>query len=780
MGPVKIFNRAVVLFIMVSFLLADNVYALRLPVHGAERTKGVLGTINPFEAIKAIDKFTAYLQQPSFKGKQIFLVSDSKGNLNLRMGRRIIYKLIELPGIKDTANEIRDIISSAKGDYTWTMEISKGTNKEDLKDILLKTAGLAEIDTARLIFDNIPLDEKIDNGIRVKSFIDIVEWKDVDHFVSQEACSISLNKDGGLSVVLDFAINGNYDQDAISLVWNKKKQLFSVETILARETFETETSTIEITGVKENPFLNIISDIEKTEGAVNILLRNEITQQLHEKGFRHYFGGFAGRRGWRIATSSMSALKLDVIDDHFQDLIENSLKVSTNELKLIEARYKSEMTDGLSGRKSSLQIIPAYVPAPTGQEKGEYYALDIGGSNLRVLRVRLEGDGKYTVVGSKTFAFRDEHKQGNADGLFGFIGECVEEFLTEQGVNKDTRIVAGLTWSFPVKQTGIASGIHKFWTKGWNTKGVEGGDPVQLLYSAFGRNETLKDFDINIAALCNDTVGTFAAGRYVDPDCMEGVILGTGTNASYPESMSNILKWEEADEVIKEMCINQEWGAFDKIILSNWDRILDKESKNPGAQILEKQVSGMYLGEITRLILKDLIAENMLFNKKSSPAFLDKEDENDPKKGFKTEYLSRICSDSTSNLTDVDLLLQELGISNSTIAHRQLVKHICQLVAMRSTRLSAAIMLATITKNDPELKLRDSYAIAIDGSLYERFPFFKEQIDIAFKEILGEKAAKIRTFLTKDGSGIGAAILASVADRMRNEVISKKSTGSNL
>jgi hexokinase len=44
---------------------------------------------------------------------------------------------------------------------------------------------------------------------------------------------------------------------------------------------------------------------------------------------------------------------------------------------------------------ASIRMIPSYVTAlPSGSENTVIYALDIGGSNLRVLRNRLSGDGQ--------------------------------------------------------------------------------------------------------------------------------------------------------------------------------------------------------------------------------------------------------------------------------------------------------------------------------------------------------------------------------------------------
>ena len=60
------------------------------------------------------------------------------------------------------------------------------------------------------------------------------------------------------------------------------------------------------------------------------------------------------------------------------------------------------------------------------------------------------------------------------------------------------------------------------------------------------------------------------------------------------------------------MIINMEWGAFDsaerKILpLTSYDRELDLQSAHPTQQIYEKLISGMYLGEITRIVLSHLV-----------------------------------------------------------------------------------------------------------------------------------------------------------------------------
>ena len=59
------------------------------------------------------------------------------------------------------------------------------------------------------------------------------------------------------------------------------------------------------------------------------------------------------------------------------------------------------------------------------------------------------------------------------------------------------------------------------------------------------------------------------------------------------------------------MVVNTEWGAFGNqseldFILTKWDREVDRLSINPGKQIFEKMISGMYMGEVVRQVLIDL------------------------------------------------------------------------------------------------------------------------------------------------------------------------------
>lgn len=97
---------------------------------------------------------------------------------------------------------------------------------------------------------------------------------------------------------------------------------------------------------------------------------------------------------------------------------------------------------------------------------------------------------------------------------------------------------------------------------------------------------------IKVSALVNDTVGTLISHAYSDPQTYVGVILGTGSNAAYVERIENIPKWTGGAVPSGIMVVNIEWGAFDQehnvIPMSDYDRLVDHTSLNPGKQTVNK------------------------------------------------------------------------------------------------------------------------------------------------------------------------------------------------
>lgn len=119
-------------------------------------------------------------------------------------------------------------------------------------------------------------------------------------------------------------------------------------------------------------------------------------------------------------------------------------------------------------------------------------------------------------------------------------------------------------------------------------------------------------------------------------------VAGTGSNACYVERTKNTecAIAGRYNDSKPDMLINTEWGAFGEndtldFVVTEFDRSIDESSINPHKQIFEKMISGMYMGELTRLVLEKLINDGLLFGGKSAPDLM--------KRGkFFTKYVSEI------------------------------------------------------------------------------------------------------------------------------------------
>jgi len=444
-----------------------------------------------------------------------------------------------------------------------------------------------------------------------------------------------------------------------------------------------------------------------------------------------------------------------VSEDEILADMEELFVVGPTKLKEIVKHFVGEMQKGLDHEGATVAMLPSFVTnRPNGKETGAYLALDLGGTNFRVCEVYLEGQSSVRLR-QKKFTIPEECKNADGEVLFDFLAGSVESFLKDSGVVPDKELELGFTFSFPVVQTALNAGNLLVWTKGFNCRNTEGKDVVEMLNQAFIR----KGLKVNVAALVNDTVGTLMSHAYKDPQTLVGVILGTGTNAAYVEKISAIPKWKGGPVQSGEMIINCEWGAFDneRVVLpfNKYDQKMDEESTNKGEQTFEKMISGMYLGEIVRQVIVELIQRRILFGGVSSP-------EMETPYKFETAYMSRIERDHTSDLIDTKLVLQEiLNIPYPAPRDRRIVRRICELVATRAARLAAVGVAAVVTKMD---RVNDGCTVAIDGSVYEHYPHFDNRMRDALHELFGMFSENVSLQLGKDGSGIGAAVIAALAD----------------
>ena len=130
-------------------------------------------------------------------------------------------------------------------------------------------------------------------------------------------------------------------------------------------------------------------------------------------------------------------------------------------------------------RESDEQFLPTPVTTlPTGAETGQFLAIDVGGTNLRVAFIELLGDGaedgenqqsneksRETIkkaqrarvkrVLEKAWPIGEHLKMDQAEDLFSWIGDCIAEVVSDR-LSSDSRgrkpeeLVMGITFSFPM------------------------------------------------------------------------------------------------------------------------------------------------------------------------------------------------------------------------------------------------------------------------------------------------------------------------------------------
>jgi len=448
--------------------------------------------------------------------------------------------------------------------------------------------------------------------------------------------------------------------------------------------------------------------------------------------------------------------------------ITRELLVSNEQLKQIQQLLEQEMDAGLgvaTNEKADIKMYPTFVrDVPNGTEKGKFLALDLGGTNFRVLLIEL--NGSQFEMDNEIYAIPQEIMLGTGQQLFDHIAECLAHFMERRDV-KQYCLPLGFTFSFPCRQEGLTKAKLVRWTKGFRCIGVEGADVVELLREAIKRR---RDIDIDVMAVLNDTTGTLMSCAHKKRDCAIGLIIGTGSNACYMETLDRIetcshltnrpLPGQCEDTDPDQMIINTEWGAFGdngvlNFIRTKWDHELDEFSINRGNQIFEKMISGMYMGEIVRRILVDLTRRGYLFKGRCSNKMIV------PYK-FGTNYVSLVESDRNGATIQTKWVLNEVfGINEVSDEDVRNVQLICQRVSTRAAYLVSTAVATLLNRMQ-----REHTTVGVDGSVYRHHPHFHNIMVRKIRELTDPKYS-FDLMLSEDGSGRGAALVAAVAHRQK-------------
>lgn len=494
-----------------------------------------------------------------------------------------------------------------------------------------------------------------------------------------------------------------------------------------------------------------------------------------------------------------------------------SLLISHQQLEMICGLLVDEFKRGLhreTRNQANVKMYPTHIrdhPASdlghfAEPEEGRFLALDLGGTNFRVIVVELEGSQFH--MDNEVYSLSQELMHGPGEQLFDYIATCLHKFVDKRNLNGH-RLPLGFTFSFPCQQDGLAHARLVNWTKGFKCSGVEGRDVVELLREAIDRRS---DLDIEVMAVLNDTTGTLISCAYQNRECRVGLIVGTGTNACYMEKVEDVhcmhredpTNQDPYDDIWKPhksqtTVVNTEWGAFGdngilNFVRTKWDLGVDECSVNIGKQKFEKMISGLYIGELCRRIMYDMaLEEKVLFQGPSTnhhnqhqkqfettcdettqpPCLGDMSVLAQRKRllsagkfsqqfAFETRFVSMVESDPIDVFDSTRAALHEaFGIDWATDQDCAIVKLICTRVSTRAAHLVSAAVACLLNKMG-----RAHTVVGVDGSMFKYHPHFHSIMAKKTKELTNPEHS-FQLMFSEDGSGRGAAIVAAVAQKQR-------------
>ncbi|KAI0408412.1 hexokinase-1 [Xylaria palmicola] len=290
---------------------------------------------------------------------------------------------------------------------------------------------------------------------------------------------------------------------------------------------------------------------------------------------------------------------------------------------------------------------------PTGNEIGQYLAVDVGGSTLRVALVELRGreaDGRETeILRMRSFKITPDIKRLEGMAFFDWMAMRIHDVIRKDGAaNTQDPIPMGLAWSFPVEQISLGGGLLMGMGKGFlATSGLLGQDLGEIIRSAcqkYGLN-------VQLASIVNDSTATLLSQAYTHAETRFGLILGTGTNIAVHLPVSAVGRFKYGTrpaswfDSARHVIVNTELGMFGHGILpvTRWDELLNASHPRPEFQPLEHFLSGFYLGEICRLAIVEAVETAGLLGGELPPSLADPY-------SLDTEILSRMEADTSSTL----------------------------------------------------------------------------------------------------------------------------------
>lgn len=404
--------------------------------------------------------------------------------------------------------------------------------------------------------------------------------------------------------------------------------------------------------------------------------------------------------------------------------------------------FRREMDNGLAGRPSSLEMIPAFLSADRALPVGEpAIVVDAGGTNLRIAAIHFSAAGEPVVESLAKYRMPGLDQELSAAEFHQLFAAYLAPVI-----DRSDRI--GFCFSYPAEIYPDHDGRLIRWTKGIRVPGLVDTFIGKGLIAALGAKGKGKRI-----ALLNDTIATLlagkASGRGGSCSSFIGFILGTGTNTAYIESNANILKRTDLD-ISATQAINVESGNFALAPRGDIDIALDGRTASPGVYTFEKMISGLYRGGLVLLTAKRAAGEGLL-------------------SAGGADYIGGLDDISAH---DVDLFLlgrQEgpLGTGRLPGDDAETLHALVKAMYDRCAKLTALNIAAAALKSGAGQDPARPIFINIDGSTYYKSVGFREMVESYLKELLGGRGISYETGHIAEAPLIGAAVAGLLAPPSR-------------
>jgi hexokinase len=264
-------------------------------------------------------------------------------------------------------------------------------------------------------------------------------------------------------------------------------------------------------------------------------------------------------------------------------------------------KYLYEMEKGLRG-KSRLPMVPTYIHGDIQPARGKKaLAVDVGGTNLRLALVELDALGRVRVYGLKKERLPGLNERISSDFFFDSLASFIAPYYQKADI-------ISFSFAHEIQHLKGMDGRVLALSKELSVEGIEG----QLLGERLEQSLESRGCAGARIIVLNDTVGVAGcmAHKLGEYGSLIGLVMGTGTNTCYIERSNNIEKINDAEE--ESMFINVESAEFDPVSRGLFDRMLDDMTDAPGAAVLEKMISGRYVGNLFWLAVRQAALDGLL------------------------------------------------------------------------------------------------------------------------------------------------------------------------